>query len=185
MSFKRFQNKKHKEKEPERETKTGTLGYFYTVEFDRNMQRDEVVKIHGLMLGDKFFRFPAHSRHGGMPAQAKITSVRKVFKSARSATGSLKLHDGFAIDNYGRGKIVPVKYTKNADGSLVPRDKDGNHLRGVGNVATSRKKLVAQRVRDVNQSIKSKSAEAREEARDYAKKISELKKTRARILKSA
>jgi len=171
-------------KEPERESKIGLLGYFYTVEFDRSMQRDEVTKIHGLALGKQFFRFPARSRHGGTPAAARITSMTKVFKTARAATGSLKLLDGFAIDNYGRGKIVPVKFTKNADGSLVARDKDGSHLRGVGNVATSRKKLVAQRMRDLNESIKSKTKEAREEARSYEQKIRELKRKRAAALKS-
>lgn len=171
-------------KEPERESTTGLLGYFYTVEFDRAMQRDEVVKIHGLALGKRFFRFPARSRFGGEPAAARITSMTKVFKTARAASGSLKLHDGFAIDNYGRGKIVPVKYTKNADGSLVARDKDGSHMRGVGNVATSRKQLVKQRMRELNDSIKSKTKEAREEAQSYAVKIRELKSKRARALKS-
>jgi len=171
-------------KEPERESKTGLLGYFYTVEFDRQFQRDEVVKIHGLAMGNQFFRFPAKSRYGGQPAAARITSMTKVFKTARAASGSLKLHDGFAIDNYGRGKIVAVKYTKNADGSLVARDKDGSQLRGVGNVATTRKKLVKQRMRDLNESIKNKTKEARDEARDYARKIRELKQKRAQALKS-
>ncbi len=174
---------KHNTKEPEREGKMGLLGYFYTVEFDRAMQRDEVVKIHGLALGTQFFRFPARSRYGGQPAAARITSMAKVFKTARSASASLKLHDGFAIDN-GRGKIVPVKYTRNADGSLVARDSNGAQLRGHGNVASTRKKLVLQRVRDLNGSIKSKTKEARDEARDYDKKLRGLRLARRRLLKT-
>ncbi len=175
---------KTSKKEGERESRTGLLGYFYTVEFDRSMQRDEVVKIHGLAMGKQFFRFPAHSRYGGQPASARITSMTRVFKTARAASGSLKLHDGFAIDNYGRGKVIAVKYTRNADGSLVARDKDGSHLRGVGNVFTTRKKLVADKLRDMNESIKNKAKEARDEAKSYDQKLRDLKKKRVALLKS-
>jgi hypothetical protein len=172
-------------KVPETEKKAGVQGNFYVVEYDRDYQRNEVKKIYGLLVDKRFFRFPEHSRSGGDPASARIVPAARVFRSAKAAAGSLKLIDGYARNNYGRGDIVKVKYTKNADGSFTPRDADGARTRNYGSVYTTKAKLLKASLRELNESIKNKTKEARDDKQHIDKQIKSMKVARAKLLKQA
>ncbi len=175
--------KKAGKKVRDTEKKTGTLGAFYMVAYDRDHQSNEVKKVNGLLLGDQFFLFPKEGRHGGTPASARIIPAKRVFKTATLAASSLKLGEGFARANYGRGEIITVKYTKNSDGSLTPRDSTGDRARGIGQLYKTKLALIKADLKSVNEQIRGREKDEREEARENKKKMNHLLKKRVKLIK--
>jgi len=118
--------KKPKKKPAEKPNKLvrATFGDLYVFGYPKHRAEKCVLTVYGAIVGEHAFIFPKYSRHGGIPALAKIRDAKGVFKTKEQCLLAQKPIDGWAWDN-SDSKLVQVKLTLNSDNSYTIHSTDG------------------------------------------------------------
>lgn len=145
-----FGTKRRTKRERPNKSVRGTIGTLYTIGYPKmgSMDTKRVLEVHGVIVGDKAFIYPAHGRFG-TPSTAKIREAKDYFKTRAEAATAQNPIDGWA---WSSNKLIRVKLLVKSDGRhALQRDSLKSYVPGPGFI--SKADAIKHRLKDVEQRL--------------------------------
>lgn len=104
-------------RKPEIKRQRGVVGHLY------RHDGEQIVQVHGAVVGDVGFIFKKSTRYGGTPRSAAIVLASSLYTTKKEAMEAMKTRPGFAY-TYG-DELLPVQVSTSSDGRLAAFDENG------------------------------------------------------------